>query len=207
MQQGVPHTPTLYGMIHEDEPSLLIITCLSLSFTGSSINVIQPAGNRMTPHKLRLTPTIFIWSPQRLSNLLLCNSTTQSIRHALILSTYLLTHLLTYYIEQSPSEANRFSTSHEIPRILWNPNVRYRIHKCSSFVPILSQLDPVHAPTSYFLKIHLNIILPSMPGSSKWSLSLKFPHQNPVYASLLPHKCYMPSPSHSSRFDYPNKIW
>ena len=25
-----------------------------------------------------------------------------------------------------------------------------------------------------------------MPGSSKWSLSLKFPHQNPVYASPLP---------------------
>ena len=34
---------------------------------------------------------------------------------------------------------------------------------------------------------HLNIILPSTPGSPKWSLSLSFPHQNPVYASPLPH--------------------
>ena len=41
--------------------------------------------------------------------------------------------------------------------------------------------------TSHFLKAHLNINLPSTPGYSKWSLSLRFAHQNPVYASPLPH--------------------
>ena len=113
-------------------------------------------------------------------------------------------YLLTYSMEGSPSwEANRFATSQEIPCILWNPKVHYGIHKCPPPVPILNQLDPVHTPTSYFLKIHLNIILPSTPASPKWSLSLRPPCQNPVYASPLPHTGYMPRPSHSYRFDNP----
>jgi len=109
-------------------------------------------------------------------------------------------------MEQNPSsEANRFSASQEIPRILWNPKVHYRIHKCPPPVLIFCQLDPVHTPTSHFLKIHLNIItLPYTPGSPKWYLSLKFPHQNPAHTSPLPHTRYMPRPSHSPRFYQPN---
>ena len=110
-------------------------------------------------------------------------------------------YLLTYSLEPSPSlEANRFAASQEISRILWNPKVHYHIHKCPAPVPILSQLDLVHNTTFHILKIHLNIILLSKPGSPKWPLSLRFPHQNPVYASPLPYTLYMPRPSHSSDF-------
>jgi hypothetical protein len=110
-------------------------------------------------------------------------------------------------MEQSPSrEATQFAASQEIPHILRNPKVPYRIHKCPPPVPTLSQLDRVHTPTSHFLKIQLNIILPSMPRSPKWSLYLRFPHQNPVYASPLPHTCYMPCPCHSSWFYHPHNI-
>jgi hypothetical protein len=60
--------------------------------------------------------------------------------------------------------------------------------------------------TTYFIQIYLNIILPSTPGSPQWSLSLRFSHQNPLYTCPLSHTCYMPRPSHSSRFYHPNNI-
>jgi hypothetical protein len=47
-------------------------------------------------------------------------------------------------------------------------------------------------------KIYFNIILPSMPRSSKWSLSLRSPHQNPACTCPVSHACHMLRPSKSS---------
>jgi hypothetical protein len=111
--------------------------------------------------------------------------------------------LLTYSMEHSPSwEANQSLqlVKKFFPAFLWNLKVLYRTHKCPPPVPILSQLHPVPTTPSNFLKIHLNILLPSTSGSPQWPLSLRFPHQHPVHTSFLPHTRHMPHPSHSSDF-------
>ena len=120
--------------------------------------------------------------------------------------TYLLTYLLTPWSRVLLEKLTSSAASQEIPCILWNPKVRYHIHKCLPPLPILSQLHPVPTTPSHFLKIQLNIILPSTSGSPQWSLSLRFPNQNPVHPSPLPHTHHMPRPSHSSRFYYPHNI-
>ena len=111
-----------------------------------------------------------------------------------VVQSLCIIYLLTYSMEHSPSwKPNRFSASQEIPRILWNPKVHYRIHKCPPPVHILCQLDPVHTPTSCFLKIHLNIILPSTSWSPKWSLSFRLPPPKPcIRLSSLPYALHAP---------------
>jgi len=110
-------------------------------------------------------------------------------------------------MEQSPSSnTNRFSDSQEIPHMLCSPNVHYRTHKCPSPLPILSQLNPVHAFPStscrsiIILLSHLRLGLPS-------TYFPHIPHQNPLCRFPVSHSCHMPLPSHSSLFAYPNNIW
>ena len=105
------------------------------------------------------------------------------------------TYLLIYSMEQSPSwKANRISANQEIPRILWNPNVHYHIHKCPPPVPILCHLDPVHTPTSYFwrsiliLSSHLRLGLPSgLFPSGLLTKTLYTPLLSPINAIFPVH--------------------
>ena len=80
-------------------------------------------------------------------------------------------------MEQSPSwEANSFSATQEILRILWNQKVHYSIYKRQPPLSILSQIDTVHAALSPFSEFHFNIILPSMHlfvlGKENWKKTL-----------------------------------
>jgi len=68
---------------------------------------------------------------------------------------------------------------------------------CRPTVPILSQLDPILTlhiplPEDVILSPHLRLDIPSGLFPSG------FPAQNPVYATPLPHTCYMPRTSQST---------
>ena len=92
----------------------------------------------------------------------------------------------------------------KFPAFYVTPKVHYRIDDSSPPAPILSQINPVRAFPSHFLNINFNIILSSMPASSKWAPSLGSLHQNPI--CTFPHTCYMPCLCSSSSFDNPNDM-
>jgi hypothetical protein len=74
-----------------------------------------------------------------------------------------------------------------------------------SQAPILSQIDPVHAPTFHFLKIHINTTLHLGLGLPSGLFPSGFPTKT-IYSSPFPLTSYTPCLSHSSRFDHPNNI-
>ena len=127
------------------------------------------------------------------------NITSHSTNLNLWYNTELTFRTFTYSMVQSPSwETNWFAARQEIPPISRNPKFHYRTHNRPPPVPILGQPNPVHIPTSHLLEIRPNIIYPSTPRSPQWSLSLWFPHQDPIHPPLLTHTCHMPSLSHSN---------
>ena len=115
-----------------------------------------------------------------------------------------ITYLLTYSLEKSSWEANRFSGSQEIPRILWNPKVHYRIHISPSPIPILSQINSDYAshPTSWrsirIFSAHLRLDLPSSLFPSG------FPTKT-LYTPLSSH-IHATCPTHFILLDFVSRI-
>jgi hypothetical protein len=93
----------------------------------------------------------------------------------------------------------------KFPRILRNPKVHYSIHKRLPPLPVLNQINTVHFSSSHFLKIPFNVKL----SSKAWVFQVVFlrsPHYNAICISSASHARYIPSLSHSSRFDHSNNI-
>jgi hypothetical protein len=90
---------------------------------------------------------------------------------------------LTYLLaEMMPSsEAANCAATQELPSILWNSEVHYRVHKSPQLVPVLSQIDPVR-PMSLrsilILSIHIRLGPLSGPFPSGFPTSI-------LYAFLL----------------------
>ena len=119
---------------------------------------------------------------------------------------YLLNYFLTYSMEQSPSwKANQFSASQEIPHILWNPKVHYRIHKCLPPVPTPGQLDQVHTPTSHFWRSILILSSHLCLGLLSGLFSSGSPSKPCICLSSPPYTI-MSCPSHSSVWTFCNKM-
>jgi len=81
-------------------------------------------------------------------------------------------------------------------------NVHYRVYKSPQLFPQQSSLFPTD-----FFNIDFNIILPSTPRSSKWSLSFMFPYGNSVWISPITHTCHRPHPSLYPWFDHLHNLW
>ena len=121
---------------------------------------------------------------------------------------YITWRLMTSSMENSRSwGANWSPAGQEISKILCSPAVHYRIHNNPPPVAVLSQSSPVHTPSYYFLNIRFNTIFLSTPRTSKWSLSLRFPHQNAECYSPVSHSCHIHRPSHSAWFYHSNVLW
>jgi len=127
--------------------------------------------------------------------------------------TYLLIYLLTCLFTYLPTPWSRvllekltgFQLVKELPafhetRRLITAVTSPRHLSVLSWATSIQSMPP--HPTSWssilILSSQLRLGLPSR-------ISVRFPHQNPVHATRLPHTRYMPRPSHS-RFYHPNDI-
>ena len=96
----------------------------------------------------------------------------------------------------SSSWETNISSASQIPRILCDPKVHYRVYKSPTPVCILSQINPVMCvenPLWYYPPICAWVSLSGGLSPSRFPTKI-------LYAPLR-HTCYMPRPSHSAWFE------
>jgi hypothetical protein len=116
------------------------------------------------------------------------------VRECFLLKYFCINHLTNYLTNKLITWSRVLledlilhSAGQEIPHPLWKPKVHYRVHMSPPQIPIMCHMNPIHTPKPNFRRIHFNIIRPSTPRSSEWSLPFRlFKHIH------LPHARYMP---------------
>jgi hypothetical protein len=90
-----------------------------------------------------------------------------------VVLTYLLTEL------KSSWGAVNCATPQELPSILWNPKVQYRVHKSPPLVPILSHINPIHSST---------ILKSSYPCNKAWRPTALWNVEAPTFPRQSTHR-------------------
>jgi hypothetical protein len=111
-------------------------------------------------------------------------------------------------IQLNPSsEASSSSSSREFPAIYGARRFNTVFTIARYLSPIMSQMNPIHSLQLNFFRMHINIILLSMPRSSWWSYSLELYYQQFIHAYLLSYALHMFYKSRSPPFEHHNSPW
>jgi hypothetical protein len=76
------------------------------------------------------------------------------------------------------------AATQELPRILWNPKVHYRVHKRPALVSILNKTNPLHTIIFYLSKIILILSIQVHLGLPSGYFPSDFPTNN-IYSFLF----------------------
>jgi hypothetical protein len=116
-------------------------------------------------------------------------------------------HITHSLMELSSSwEVANCAATQELPSILWNPKVHYRVQKSSPLVPILNQINPIYTIHPISLRPILILFTHLHLGLPNGLLLSGFP-DNILYAFLLSPFVLHACPSHPPWLNHSNYTW
>jgi hypothetical protein len=130
-----------------------------------------------------------------------CTSTHPHIKSNI---TFLLTSLLTPWSRVFLKKLSGFQLVKEFPPFYGTRRFTTAFTRVCHLTLSWARSIQSISPTFHFLKFHFSITLPSTHGYSKWSLSLKLPHQNPACTS--PYSIRATCPAHLILLDLITRI-